>query len=237
MLLPGLINIETGRPGSIAGPLHNTISCNNSCENCQKLSLPPPSYTKLFLDETPPSYTDAVSMEPRDALNTAFIFETSEINETSSTPFLVRVTELQENTTELGTGAAAKPVAEPQAEATNETNSTAESGTESTNGIISTAESGTESTNETNSTAESGTESTNGIIPTAESETELRNETEVKNICGAESKNRRKIVKPRSESVEEPVVGTTSESNPTVEPATMELEPGKEFKPDPMMED
>ena len=209
MLLPGLINIETGRPGSIAGPLHNTISCNNSCENCQKLSLPPPSYTKLFLDETPPSYTDAVSMEPRDALNTAFIFETSEINETASTPFLVRVTELQENTTELGTGAVAKPVAEPQAEATNETNST----------------------------AESGTESTNGIIPTAESETELRNETEVKNICGAESKNRREIVKPRSESVEEPVVGTTSESNPTVEPATMELEPGKEFKPDPMMED
>ena len=226
MLLPGLMNIETGRPVSVAGPLHNTISCNDSCENCQKLSLPPPSYTKLFLDETPPSYTDAVTMEPRDALNTAFIFETSEINETASTPFLVRVTELQENSTELGTGAVAEPVAEPQAEATNETNSTAESGTESTNGIISTAESGTESTNGTNSTAES--------------ETELRNETEVKNICGAESKNRREIVKPRSESVEEPVVGTTSEINTTVEPATestMELEPGKEFKPDPMTED
>ena len=224
MLLPGLMNIETGRPGSVAGPLHNTISCNNSCENCQKLSLPPPSYTKLFLDETPPSYTDAVTMGPRDALNIAFI-ETSEINETASTPFLVRVTELQENSAELVTEAVTEPVAEPQAESTNETNSTDESGTESTN--------------ETNSTAESGAELRNGTNSTAESGTELTNETEVKNICGAESINRREIVKPRSESVEEPAVGTTSKSNPTVEPATessMELEPGKEFKPDPMTE-
>ena len=33
------------------------------CENCQRLTQPPPSYTKLFLEEQPPTYTDAVGME------------------------------------------------------------------------------------------------------------------------------------------------------------------------------
>ena len=201
MLLPGLMDIETGRPRSIAGPLHNTISCNNSCENCQKLSQPPPSYTKLFLDETPPSYTDAVTMGPRDALHTPFIFETSEMNNTAAPPILVGVTESQENSAEqVVTEAIAEPVEEPKAD--------------------STAESGTELTNETDSTAESGTELTNKTDSTAESGTELTNKTKVKNICGAESINRTDVGKPRFESVEDPVLGTTSESNPTVEPTT-----------------
>ena len=199
MLLPGLMDIETGRPRSIAGPLHNTISCNNSCENCQKLSQPPPSYTKLFLDETPPSYTDAVTMGPRDALHTPFIFETSEINNTAAPPILVGVTESQENSAE-------QVVTEAIAEPTNGTDFTAESGTELTNGTDFTAKSGTELTNKTDSTAESGTE--------------LTNKTKVKNICGAESINRTDVGKPRFESVEDPVLGTTSESNPTVEPTT-----------------
>ena len=201
MLLPGLMDIETGRPRSITGPLHNTISCNNSCENCQKLSQPPPSYTKLFLDETPPSYTDAVTMGPRDALHTPFIFETSEMNNTAAPPILVGVTESQENSAEqVVTEAIAEPVEEPKAD--------------------STAESGTELTNETDSTAESGTELTNKTDSTAESGTELTNKTKVKNICGAESINRTDVGKPRFESVEDPVLGTTSESNPTVEPTT-----------------
>ena len=202
MLLPGLMDIETGRPRSIAGPLHNTISCNNSCENCQKLSQPPPSYTKLFLDETPPSYTDAVTMGPRDALQTPFIFETSEMNNTAAPPILVGVTESQENSAEqVVTEAIAEPVEEPKAD--------------------STAGSGTELTNETDSTAESGTE--------------LTNKTKVKNICGAESINRTDVGKPRFESVEDPVLGTTSESNPTVEPTTeSNVKLGEKLKFEPL---
>ena len=216
MLLPGLMDIETGRPRSIAGPLHNTISCNNSCENCQKLSQPPPSYTKLFLDETPPSYTDAVTMGPRDALQTPFLFETSEMNNTAAPPILVGVTESQENSAEqVVTEAIAEPVEEPKAD--------------------STAESGTELTNETDSTAESGTELTNKTDSTAESGTELTNKTKVKNICGAESINRTDVGKPRFESVEDPVLGTTSESNPTVEPTTeSNVKLGEKLKLEPL---
>jgi len=50
-----------GGTGGLA--VHHSGHCNNSCENCIKLSQPPPSYAKLFLDESPPTYSDALTME------------------------------------------------------------------------------------------------------------------------------------------------------------------------------
>ena len=62
--IPDLIHMENGHgSANLPGLVHNTSSCNNSCDSCRKLSQPPPSYTKLFLDDSPPSYTDAVVME------------------------------------------------------------------------------------------------------------------------------------------------------------------------------
>jgi len=44
-------------------PVHATATCNDGCDGCRRLAQPPPSYTKLFLEEQPPSYGDAVQKE------------------------------------------------------------------------------------------------------------------------------------------------------------------------------
>jgi len=44
-------------------PIHATATCNDGCDGCRRLAQPPPSYTKLFLEEQPPSYGDAVVQE------------------------------------------------------------------------------------------------------------------------------------------------------------------------------
>jgi len=43
-----------------AAAVHHTGVCNNSCDNCRRLTVPPPSYTKLFLDDCPPEYNDDI---------------------------------------------------------------------------------------------------------------------------------------------------------------------------------
>jgi len=40
--------------------VHNTALCRGRCGPCRALALPPPSYTKLFLEEQPPAYDDSV---------------------------------------------------------------------------------------------------------------------------------------------------------------------------------
>merc|ERR1719341_3063382 len=60
MWIPEMRTVE-GPGGGLA--VHHSGHCNNSCENCIKLSQPPPSYAKLFLDENPPTYSDALTME------------------------------------------------------------------------------------------------------------------------------------------------------------------------------
>jgi len=40
--------------------LHNTAVCRGRCGACRTLAQPPPSYTKLFLEEQPPAYDDSV---------------------------------------------------------------------------------------------------------------------------------------------------------------------------------
>jgi len=41
-------------------PIHNTAVCRGRCDSCRQLQQPPPSYTKLFLDDQPPAYTDSI---------------------------------------------------------------------------------------------------------------------------------------------------------------------------------
>jgi len=40
--------------------LHSTAVCRGRCTQCRTMAQPPPSYTKLFLEEQPPAYTDDV---------------------------------------------------------------------------------------------------------------------------------------------------------------------------------
>ena len=40
--------------------VHNTALCRGRCGPCRALALPPPSYSKLFLEEQPPAYDDSV---------------------------------------------------------------------------------------------------------------------------------------------------------------------------------
>jgi len=46
-----------------ATAVHATAACNDGCDSCQRLAQPPPSYTKLFLEEQPPTYGDAVAKQ------------------------------------------------------------------------------------------------------------------------------------------------------------------------------
>merc|ERR1712241_1383932 len=57
--LPSMIRL----PHPMPLPVHATAHCNDGCDSCRRLAQPPPSYTKLFLEELPPSYGDAVAKE------------------------------------------------------------------------------------------------------------------------------------------------------------------------------
>jgi len=46
--------------------VHNTAVCRGRCGPCRALALPPPSYTKLFLEEQPPAYDDSVVIKHDD---------------------------------------------------------------------------------------------------------------------------------------------------------------------------
>ena len=43
-----------------APAVHSTAACRGQCAACRSLAQPPPSYTKLFLDEQPPEYEDSL---------------------------------------------------------------------------------------------------------------------------------------------------------------------------------
>merc|ERR1719357_713842 len=46
--------------------VHNTAVCRGRCGPCRALALPPPSYSKLFLEEQPPAYDDSVVIKDDD---------------------------------------------------------------------------------------------------------------------------------------------------------------------------
>jgi hypothetical protein len=58
---PELLGLEALRP-----PPAMCLGAD-SCDSCRQLSQPPPSYTKLFLEDSPPSYLDAVTAGQEEA--------------------------------------------------------------------------------------------------------------------------------------------------------------------------
>jgi len=58
--IPEIMSMETGIP---VHSVHSRGQCSAGCDSCQRLAQPPPSYTKLFLEEQPPTYSDAVVLE------------------------------------------------------------------------------------------------------------------------------------------------------------------------------
>ena len=47
-------------------PTHNTAVCRGRCQACRDLARPPPSYTKLFLEDQPPAYHDSIVLKEGD---------------------------------------------------------------------------------------------------------------------------------------------------------------------------
>jgi hypothetical protein len=57
---PELLGLEQ-LPPQLLRPTAGSSSClGGSCEGCRQQAAPPPSYNKLFLEDSPPSYTEAV---------------------------------------------------------------------------------------------------------------------------------------------------------------------------------
>ena len=44
-------------------PSHNPAVCRGRCQACRELARPPPSYTKLFLEDQPPAYHDSIVLK------------------------------------------------------------------------------------------------------------------------------------------------------------------------------
>jgi hypothetical protein len=47
-------------PPQLVRPTAEGSCLGGSCQGCRQLAAPPPSYNKLFLEDSPPSYTEAV---------------------------------------------------------------------------------------------------------------------------------------------------------------------------------
>ena len=46
--------------------VHSTAACRGRCAACRSLAQPPPSYSKLFLDEQPPAYNDSLVIKNKE---------------------------------------------------------------------------------------------------------------------------------------------------------------------------
>jgi len=46
--------------------VHSTAACRGRCAACRSLGQPPPSYSKLFLDEQPPAYNDSLVIKNKE---------------------------------------------------------------------------------------------------------------------------------------------------------------------------
>merc|ERR1711872_704223 len=75
--IPEIVSLHNASSASCSGPstlspgaVHNTGQCNNGCDNCQRLTVPPPSYTKLFLEDCPPDYSDEIVLKSEEANQT-----------------------------------------------------------------------------------------------------------------------------------------------------------------------
>jgi len=62
-------------------PVHNTAVCRGRCDACRALQQPPPSYTKLFLDDQPPAYADSIVIKSESIVNLEHSAESASENE------------------------------------------------------------------------------------------------------------------------------------------------------------
>lgn len=62
-------------------PVHNTAVCRGRCEACRQLQQPPPSYTKLFLDDQPPAYADSIVIKNESVVNLEHSAESASEND------------------------------------------------------------------------------------------------------------------------------------------------------------
>jgi len=75
--IPEIVSLHNTSSVSFSAPSalspsagHNTGQCNNGCDNFERLTVPPPSYTKLFLEECPPDYSDDIVLKSEEANQT-----------------------------------------------------------------------------------------------------------------------------------------------------------------------
>lgn len=61
--VPEMFSLQRSARAGLPPPVHSSASCRGRCGQCRTLARPPPSYTKLFLEEQPPSYNDALGAE------------------------------------------------------------------------------------------------------------------------------------------------------------------------------
>jgi len=75
--IPEIVNLHTSIVEPVQQtqhqPVHNTSQCNNSCDSCRSLTVPPPSYTKLFLEDCPPEYNDDLVLKSEIAESSAVV--------------------------------------------------------------------------------------------------------------------------------------------------------------------
>jgi len=64
--------------------VHSTAACRGRCAACRSMSQPPPSYSKLFLDEQPPAYNDSLVIKNEEEENSDRDVLVPEDNTTSS---------------------------------------------------------------------------------------------------------------------------------------------------------
>ena len=64
-------------------PSHNTAVCRGRCDACRDLARPPPSYTKLFLEDQPPAYHDEIVLKDTENTCIQITSEDSDSNESN----------------------------------------------------------------------------------------------------------------------------------------------------------
>ena len=66
-----------------APAVHSTAACRGQCAACRSLAQPPPSYTKLFLEDQPPAYHDEIVLKDTENTCIQITSEDSDSNESN----------------------------------------------------------------------------------------------------------------------------------------------------------
>ena len=80
-------------------PTHNTAVCRGRCQACRDLARPPPSYTKLFLEDQPPAYHDSIVLKDGDNICIE-ITEPSEDSVSDNNDTVINIQDIIEETSD-----------------------------------------------------------------------------------------------------------------------------------------